>query len=62
VVQHYHQNRNSIQGPGSWVDSERAIDEGKILKTVSVTVAAEELARSGKGVVKDPNVTWFEDS
>jgi hypothetical protein len=62
VVQHYYQNRNSIQGPEIWVDSEMAIDEGKILKTVSVTVTAEELARNGKGVMKDPNVTWFEDS
>jgi hypothetical protein len=39
-----------------------AMDEGKILKTVSVTIIAEELARSAKGVVKDPNVKWFEDS
>jgi hypothetical protein len=50
VVQHYYQNQNSIQGRGIWVDSEMAIDESKILKTVSVTVTAEELARSWKGV------------
>ena len=62
MVKHYYQNRNSTQGPEIWVDSEMAIDESKILKTVSVTVTAKELARSRKGVMKDPNVTWFEDS
>jgi hypothetical protein len=62
IVQHYYQYRNSIQGPATWADSEIAIDEGKILKTVSVTITAEELARSRKEIVKDPNVTWFEDS
>jgi hypothetical protein len=57
VVQHYYQNRNSIQGPGTWADGEMAIDYGKILKIVSVTVTVEELARSRKGIVKDPDVT-----